>query len=167
MSFYSLEQYKEQFETAEKEYHEMMKGENLASVLMKWIVENNICSTIFYPLHWGENIFTLEKFIELYKHLFWCLYDDGSVIFMDTSNGPIIYFDCGGNYSEELPEELPHPLHYGETIKVNGWIEDNDGFLWSFMKSWEESHTHLIERQSRFKEWIPWTTYKENFKGKE
>lgn len=167
MSFYSIDEYKEQFENAVEEYHEMMKGENMASVLMKWIIENNVCPTIFYPLHWQKYIFTLEKLIELYRHLHWCLYDDGSVIFMDTSNGPIIYFDCRYNYSEELPEELPHPLYESDIIKVNGYVEGEDGFVWSFMKSWEERHDYIIKSRSRFKEWIPWTAYKENFKGEE
>jgi hypothetical protein len=161
---YSLEDYKNQFESAVKEYHEMMKGENMASVLMKWIIENNI-STIFMPRQWDESVFTLEELMKLYSHLHWCLYDDGSVIFMDTSKGPIIYFDCEYNYSEGLPEELPHPLYGDKTIKVNGYVEDSGEFPWSFMKAWEERHDYLIKHRSKFKEWIPWETYKENYKG--
>jgi hypothetical protein len=50
---HTLEHYKEQFKEAEDQYNEMMKGDNAASVLMKWFVENDV-TIIFYPLVWTK-----------------------------------------------------------------------------------------------------------------
>lgn len=167
MSYYhTLEYYQEQIAQAEKKYIEIMKGDNAASVLMKWFVENDI-TEIFYPISWTEKTNTLEGFVELYQQLWWCLYDDGSLIFMDTDRGPIIYFDCGLNFSEELPEELPINSIWCHTVQVKGLVDSSVGYVWGFMKAWEERHAYWIEDRNRFKPWIPWTTYQKNFTGDE
>ena len=166
MSYYhTLEYYQEQIAQAEKKYIEIMKGDNAASVLMKWFVENDI-TEIFYPLSWTEKTNTLEGFVELYQQLWWCLYDDGSLIFMDTDRGPIIYFGCRLNYPEQLPKELQN-LSINKRLNVRGLVNSSLEYVWGFMKAWEERHAYWIEDRNRFKQWIPWTTYQKNFTGDE
>jgi hypothetical protein len=139
----------------------MMKGDNAASVLMKWVVENEV-TNIFYPLIWTEKTNTLEGFVELYRHLWWCLYDDGTVDFYNTDYGPVIYF---GWEPDECLIELPKPWPIPGKLRVTGFVDFSVGWPWGFMKAWEERHDYWIKDRNRFKQWISWSTYKENYTG--
>ena len=157
----TLKQYQDQFKEAEEQYIEMMKGDNAASVLMKWVVENEV-TDIFYPLIWAEKPNTLEGFMELYSHLRWCLYDDGIVDFYNTERGPVIYF---GWEEEECLIELPQRWPLQGKSRVTGFVDFSVGWPWGFMKAWEERHDYWIKDRNRFKQWISWSTYKENYTG--
>jgi hypothetical protein len=158
---HTLEHYKEQFKEAEDQYIEMMKGDNAASVLMKWVVENEV-TDIFYPLIWDEKTNTLEGFVELYRHLRWCLYDDGIVDFYNTERGPVIYF---GWEEDDCLIELPQKWPLQGKSRVTGFVDFSVGWPWGFMKAWEERHDYWIKDRNRFKQWISWSTYKENYTG--
>jgi hypothetical protein len=119
----SLKQYQEQFKEAEEQYIVMMKGDNAASVLMKWVVENEV-TDIFYPLIWDEKTNTLEGFVELYRHLRWCLYDDGIVDFYNTERGPVIYF---GWEEDDCPIELPQKWPLQGKSRVTGFVDFSVG----------------------------------------
>jgi hypothetical protein len=159
----TLKQYQEQFKEAEEQYIVMMKGDNAASVLMKWVAENEV-TDIFYPLIWAEKPNTLEGFMELYRHLRWCMYDDGIVDFYNTERGPVIYF---GWEEEECLIELPQRWPLQGKSRVTGYVDFSVGWPWGFMKAWEERHVYLIKNRNRFKQWISWSTYKENYTGDE
>ena len=158
---HTLQHYQEQFKEAEGQYIKMMKGDNAASVLMKWFVENEV-TNIFYPLVWTEKTNTLEGLVELYLQLRWCLYDDGTVDFYKTDHGPVIYF---GWESDECLIEIPKPWRLAGKLQVTGFVDFSVGWPWGFMKAWEERHAYWIKDRNRFKQWIPWTTYQKNYTG--
>jgi hypothetical protein len=127
-----------------------MKGENDASTLMKWVIKNNVSSTIFMPYVWQGKTLTLEGLIEIYKQLYWSIYDDGVVTFVKTNGGPIIYFNCYDIFGENLPENLPNPTFPDLFVKFEGTFTN----VFDFMKEWEE------KQHSSHEEWFQWYLHK-------
>jgi hypothetical protein len=90
------------------------------------------------------------------------LYDDGIVDFYNTERGPVIYF---GWEEEECLIELPQRWPLQGKSRVTGFVDFSVGWPWGFMKAWEERHDYWIKDRNRFKQWISWSTYKENYTG--
>lgn len=159
---YSLESYEESFLEAKTEYLQIAEMKNEASALMKWMMDNDIIPTFIIPRQWQEKTFTLEGFIELYKYLHWCLTDDGRVMFLHTSDGPILYFDEAIEYFDTLPDKLPPSFGSPDWIAVE---EEFVGDIFDFMEQWEKRNEQLINyRLQKFGiEWISWDSYKQQY----
>jgi hypothetical protein len=145
---YTLEYYQNEFDEAVKTYHEIMRGENEASMILKWAIENNISDNIFCNLSADMSFFWIEGLKTIYNKLHWCLYDDGSVLFLKTERSAYIIFDDSYNYSEVLPESIDKPS-YGlfSTEKIIYRIYSP----FEFMIQWEESNSHIKNRRTNWK----------------
>lgn len=146
---YTLKYYQEEFDEVVKTYHEIMKGNNAASLILKWAIENNIADNIFCNLSADLSFYWIEGLKTIYEKLYWCLYNNGCVIFLKTDGtySWYIFFDDGCNYSETLPETVHIPFGVKHTAKVI----DATYSPFEFMDKWEESIFNLKNRRTNWK----------------
>jgi hypothetical protein len=95
-----LEDYEKNFADAREKYLEIMKGENDAAILIKWMVENEInFYGVFHETGYAHQTNTLEGLIGLYYTLHHALYDDGEITFVKTNYYPKILFYWKNEYN--------------------------------------------------------------------
>lgn len=88
-----LEQYEKNFADAREKYLEIMKGENDAAILIKWMIENEISPyDVFHETGYAYQTDTLEGLIGIYHTLNHALFDDGEITFVKTAYYPKILF---------------------------------------------------------------------------
>jgi hypothetical protein len=100
----NIEYYESNFEAAKVIYHEIMKGDNDASILFKWMITNEINPyEIFHESSYASMVSTLEGMVGLYRTLYHALYDDGDVTFVKTSgtSPKIVFVFKNENYFQD------------------------------------------------------------------
>jgi hypothetical protein len=147
---YTLEYYQNQFNEAVKTFLEIMKGENEASMILKWAIENNIADTIFCNLSSDMTFLWIQGLEAIYNKLHWCLYDDGRVMFLKTEHSAYIFFDDAYNYSEVLPESIDKPFGMFSLIPTEKVIREIYSPI-EFMLLWELDNNHIISRRTNWK----------------
>lgn len=142
-----LEQFQNIFDNAKIKYAEIMKGENDAAILFKWIAENDINEwNCFHEPNYLHGISTLEGWIGLYHFLHHALYDDGDVTFVKTRfQGPKIIFY---NKNEHDFENVFYKNVY-KNMKKSFTIT---GYLNSVKEFIEEYNRHEKEIEELYKE---------------
>jgi hypothetical protein len=89
----NLAQFEKQFNDAKEVYHEIMRGENDAALLFKWMVENDINAHSVFHDPFASSCYTLEGFVGMYRTLHHALFDDGDVTFVKTKiHSPMVVF---------------------------------------------------------------------------
>ena len=88
-----LEEYEKSFADAREKYLEIMKGENDAAILIKWMIEKDFNPySIFHETSYAHQTNTLEGLIGIYHILNHALVDDGDITFVKTNSYPVIVF---------------------------------------------------------------------------
>lgn len=88
-----LEDYEKNFADAREKYLEIMKGENDAAILIKWMIENEINPYgVFHETGYAHQTNTLEGLVGIYHIVHHALVDDGEITFVKTNYYPRILF---------------------------------------------------------------------------
>jgi len=136
-----LEQFEEHFEDAKHTFNNIiMKGENDAAILFKWIAENDINEwSIFHEGASGCS--SLEGWVGMYHHLHHALYDDGEVTFVKTEGqGPkiVFYWKKENNFEELFFKNIDKLMK--KSYKIIGYIDTVQEFIAEY-----EQHEAAIE----------------------
>jgi hypothetical protein len=138
-----LEQFEERFEDAKSRYLEIMKGENDAAILFKWIAENDINEWgIFH--NGAHGCESLEGWVSMYHHLHHALYDDGDVTFVNTAwQGPkiVFYWKNEKNFEEVFYKSVGK--HLKKSFTISGYFNNVQEFI-------AEYERHEIEREEQY-----------------
>lgn len=139
-----LEQFEENFADAKAKYLEIMKGENDAAILFKWIAENDINEWgVFHKSANGCD--TLEGWVGMYHTLHHALYDDGDVTFVKTENqGPkiVFYSKHEQNFEEVFYYDLDNYLK--KSFKIIGFLDTVQDVIAEYKKH-EDERNALFE----------------------
>lgn len=131
-----LEDYEASFNAAKEKYHEIMKAENDAAVLLKWMIEEDINPwEIFHDPAFASLTSNLEGLIGLYQTLNHALYDDGDVTFIKTEGtSPKIMFLWRNEknfldiYNRNVQQGVEH------IFEITGYLDN----VQEFIKEYEE-----------------------------
>lgn len=140
-----LIRFEKNFEIAKTKYAEIMKGENDAAILFKWLAENDINEWgVFHGgAHYSD---TLEGWISMYHHLHHALYDDGDVTFVKTRfQGPkiIFYWKKENNFEEVFMENIHDTLR--ESFKIVGYMDTVQEYIAEYER-YEAERNEIYER---------------------
>ena len=140
-----LIRFEKNFEIAKTKYAEIMKGENDAAILFKWLAENDINEWgVFHGgAHYSD---TLEGWISMYHHLHHALYDDGDVTFVKTKfQGPkiIFYWKKENNFEEVFMENIHDTLR--ESFKIVGYMDTVQEYIAEYER-YEAERNEIYER---------------------
>lgn len=150
-----LEEYKKSFAEAEEKYHEIMKGENEAAVLLKWMIENDINPySVFHETSYASYMETLEGLATLYHLLCHSLYDDGDITFVKNNYYPVILF--------AYKNESYFQTHYDKFVQSNcekqmtitGYCDNVHEYITEYEscdKMWKERVANLQKRMAKLR----------------
>lgn len=144
-----LTQFEEKFATAKEKYLSIMKGEDDAAILFKWIAENNINEWGIF--HEGANgCDTLEGWVSMYHHLHHALYDDGDVTFVKTSiHGPriLFYWKNENNFEEVYFKNVADYLK--KSFEIIGYIDTVQEFIAEYERHDQEYESRLAALEQK------------------
>jgi hypothetical protein len=128
----NIDHYEQNFNKAKQLYHEIMKGENDAALLIKWLIESD--TNPWQVFHEGASqTATLEGLIGLYYTIHHAIYDDGEITFVKTSGyGPKILF-CW-KHEKNFQEHYNRFVQKGceNIFEIVGYCENVQEFIQEF-----------------------------------
>jgi hypothetical protein len=142
-----LEDYEKNFVNAREKYLEIMKGENDAAILIKWMIENEINPYgVFHETGYAHQTYTLEGLIGIYHTLNHALVDDGEITFVKTTYYPKILFYWKNEYN--FQEHYTRFVQEGceQLFQIAGYLDNVQEYIAEYERydaEWNSRITRL------------------------